>query len=318
MIQTMKNLIITIDTEGDNLWHWKPGDKITTENTLYLQRFQDLCNQYGFKPTWLSNYEMMEDSRYVDFVANVEETHTGELGMHLHAWNNPPFYHLPIVQKGAPYLIEYPEDIMENKIATLTDLIISRTGIKPVSHRSGRWAMNEIYFRLLDKYGFRADCSVTPHINWISSPGQTKGAVGSDYSNADERPYVVKDTSILEVPLTIVYTHRVFCVPQSNVRQYVSALYHAAKGQMLWLRPTGDNLIQMKYVVQRVCESENDYGMFMLHSSELMPGGSPTFRNAAAIDALYMDLEDLFCTLSKQFVGITLREYINSKEVESI
>ena len=28
----MKNFIITIDTEGDNLWSWKEGNKITTKS----------------------------------------------------------------------------------------------------------------------------------------------------------------------------------------------------------------------------------------------------------------------------------------------
>ena len=28
----MKTFLITVDTEGDNLWQWKPGEKITTEN----------------------------------------------------------------------------------------------------------------------------------------------------------------------------------------------------------------------------------------------------------------------------------------------
>lgn len=31
----MKKFLITIDTEGDNLWEWKNGEKIYTENTLY-------------------------------------------------------------------------------------------------------------------------------------------------------------------------------------------------------------------------------------------------------------------------------------------
>ena len=30
-----KKFLITIDTEGDNLWAWKQGDAIRTENVLY-------------------------------------------------------------------------------------------------------------------------------------------------------------------------------------------------------------------------------------------------------------------------------------------
>ena len=69
----MKYFIITIDTEGDNLWRWKPGQEITTKNVRYLARFQELCSRYGFKPVWLSNWEMINDSSFVEFInKNVE------------------------------------------------------------------------------------------------------------------------------------------------------------------------------------------------------------------------------------------------------
>jgi hypothetical protein len=47
---------------------------------------------------------------------------------------------------------------------------------------------------------------------------------------------------------------------------------------------------------------------FMLHSSELMPGGSPTFRNESDIDRLYDSLERLFEEVSAWCRGMTLQE----------
>ena len=47
--------IITIDTEGDNIWS-KPK-KITTENVHFLPRFQELCNKYAFWGTMFSTAE---------------------------------------------------------------------------------------------------------------------------------------------------------------------------------------------------------------------------------------------------------------------
>ena len=41
----MKSFIITIDTEGDNLWAYHKGDPIKTENVKFIPRFQDLCNR---------------------------------------------------------------------------------------------------------------------------------------------------------------------------------------------------------------------------------------------------------------------------------
>ena len=87
-----KYFIITIDTEGDNLWGWEEGTPIKTENILYLSRFQDLCNQYDFKPTWLSNWEMVNDDRFVTFAKKNLARKQCEIGMHLHAWNTPPEY----------------------------------------------------------------------------------------------------------------------------------------------------------------------------------------------------------------------------------
>lgn len=75
--------LITIDTEGDNLW--QKHDSITTENARYLPRFQQLCEKYGFKPVWLTNYEMAIDPVYIEFAKDAIARGTAEIGMHLHA-----------------------------------------------------------------------------------------------------------------------------------------------------------------------------------------------------------------------------------------
>lgn len=51
----------------------------------------------------------------------------------------------------------------------------------------------------------------------------------------------------------------------------------------------------------------------MLHSSEFMPGGSPTFKTEADIEVLYNDLEQLFDWLHIRTVGMTLAEYYQEK-----
>ncbi len=305
-----KKFIITMDTEGDNLWNWRQGDDITTENTLFLQRFQDLCENFGFKPTWLSNYEMLKDDRYIKFIDRVETKQTGELGMHLHAWNSPPDYKLEKANDGAPYLIEYPAEIMEAKIYEITEYIKNRTGISPVSHRAGRWATNDVYFRLLDKYGYKVDCSVTPGVDWTNNVGQSADSAGSNYIDFSRNPYKIAGTSLLEVPVTIMKSHKLFSPENKSVKGILKSCYRSLKGETLWLRPNGKNLNKMIYLANHVEKSSSDYLMFMLHSSELMPGGSPTFKNEAMIEKLYEDLTILFKHISKSYQGCTLREYL--------
>lgn len=162
---TKPAFLITIDTEGDNLW--QNHDRITTENTRFLPRFQALCEKYAFKPVYLTNYEMVMDPAYVEFARDVIARGVGEVGMHLHAWNSPPL--TPLTDddwRHKPYLIEYPTDQIRAKVDHMTKLLEDAFQTKMLSHRAGRWAFNEYYASLLLEYGYQVDCSVTPRVNW--------------------------------------------------------------------------------------------------------------------------------------------------------
>lgn len=171
--------------------------------------------------------------------------------------------------------------------------------------------MDQRYFSLLAKAGYRVDCSVTPKISWASSEGQSAGAVGSDYTAFPDKPYWVDtaDGKLLEVPVTIETSHRFFLPEKRGIKQLAGAAYRAMKGQKLWVRPTGGNLKQMCYLADRTWDSDADYLMFMLHSSELMPGGSPTFRSEADIEKLYADMRRLFARVCRKYRGMTLMAY---------
>lgn len=314
----MKHFLITIDTEGDNLWKWKAGQEITTENVRYLARFQELCSRYGFKPVWLSNWEMINDPLFVDFINKNVEKGSCELGMHLHAWNNPPFYELPgSEQSGAPYLIEYPKEIMEAKIAAITEKMKEQFGYVPVSHRAGRWAMNDTYFELLYKYGYRIDCSYTPGISWRDSLGQTPDFAGPDYRKVSREVHERK--GIVEVPVTVEHTHRMFLDKNRSWKANVKTVLFGLAGQDIWLRPGRDNMKDMLWMIEKNRTGDSDYLMFMLHSSELMPGGSPTFRREEDVEVLYSRLQVLFDLIQTSYKGCTLEEYVRTgKNAEEI
>jgi len=69
----------------------------------------------------------------------------------------------------------------------------------------------------------------------------------------------------------------------------------------------------MLYLLNKIEKSDSEYAMFMIHSSELMPGGSPTFQTQESIEKLYADLEVLFSEASQHFEGITLRDFAKEK-----
>lgn len=310
----MKKFLISIDTEGDNLWNWHKGETIYTENAKYLGRFQNICEQYGFKPTYLTNYEMAMSEDYQKFIKPCVKRNTAEIGMHLHAWNTPPEFALSDTadNPGAPYLIEYPDEIMEKKINFMTSLLESIFETEVITHRAGRWATNQVYFSLLAKYGYKVDCSVTPHMDWTKNSGETKGSGGTNYTDFVDYPYIISTDNgdVFEIPVTVRKSHGLFTPPRKAIKSSLGSLARAIGGQYLWLRPNGYNLEEMLWLIDQVAkDGKTDYIMFMLHSSEFMPGGSPTFKTGESIEHLYSDINTVFKSASKYFEGSTIGDY---------
>jgi hypothetical protein len=277
--------LITVDTEGDNIWD-RPR-QIQTENAKFLPRFQALCEKFNLKPTYLTNYEMAISPIFIEFAKDIIQRNTGEVGMHLHAWNSPPLEPLTVDDfQHQPYLIEYPESVIQEKIAFMTDLLQETFGVKMTSHRAGRWAFNDLYAQALVEKGYLVDCSVTPHVDWSNNKGGLVG--GTDFRGFPSKPYFFNE-QLLELPVTIVPLRRHFW----------------KKPTLHWVRPNGRNLKSML----KVLKQDLPYAMFVIHSSELMPGGSPTFKTEASIEKLYDDLTGL---LEQCFKGQTLMEYYSS------
>jgi hypothetical protein len=313
--------LVTIDTEGDNLWA-RP-QAITTRNAGFLPRFHALCLSYGLRPTYLVDYEMAIDPGFREFGREIVHRGTAEIGMHLHAWNTPPLH--PLTDDDfahQPYLTEYPPDVMDQKVATMTHLLEDTFGVKMVSHRAGRWGLDAAYARLLVRYGYRVDCSVTPGVSWRSHRGRRASAGGPDFSHFPSGAYFVDlddisrpgSSPLLEVPVTIVPA-RAHPAEAGRLWRLVAdmplaaAIAERARPSRHWLRPNGRNRHAMMQIVRDAVEAGRSYLEFMLHSSELMPGGSPRFSNSASIERLYADLEALFALARDQCRAATLAEF---------
>ena len=313
------SFLITIDTEGDNLWTCPR--EITTENARFLPRFQQLCEQWGLKPVYLTDYDMVRSEPFVEFGRDLIARGAGEIGMHLHAWSTPPEYALTADdRKYCPYLIEYPEEIMRQMVDVVTDLLERAFDVKMISHRAGRWAFDETYAKLLVDRGYRVDCSVTPHVSWRDHKGRPDGDGGTDYRGYPEASYFIDPddiarpgaSALLEVPMTVMPCR---AGTVNNLRRRLrdgSFLWRAVNRffpPRTWLRPNGRNLSEMLGVVKRGIREGRDYVEFMLHSSELMPGGSRRFGTERRIEELYEHLAALFEAASKSYRGATLNEY---------
>src|SRR5258708_6349977 len=308
--------IITIDTEGDDLWS-RPRE-ITTRNARFVPRFQALCERVGFKPVYLVDYEMAMCDGLVEFASDVAARGAGEIGMHLHAWNSPPL--VPLTSddfRFQPYLPEYPDAVMKQKIRFITRLLEDRFERKMISHRAGRLGFDGRYAAMLLDEGYRVDCSVTPGVDWRWATGVPGGRGGPDYSGFPDRPYFLDPSNIaapasgalLEVPMTV----RAGCLNRLAPWLYrvplLRRVANRASPRLDWLCPAENDLAGLLRAAHGARAEGATHVEFALHSSELMPGGSPTFRNAAQIERLYEWLHALFEELARWAVGMTFEEF---------
>jgi hypothetical protein len=199
---------------------------------------------------------------------------------------------------------------MKEKINFLSEKLTQTFNTTIMSHRSGRWAMNQTYFDLLIDSGIKIDCSVTPYVSWKKSKGLTTGSIGSDYTGCSETSFAVKHGSqnsfLFEIPVTIRVLRTLFFTDPQTV---FSDLKRFIFGKPVWLRPNGNNLREMLALIEYIRKSNGDYLMFMLHSSEFMPGGSPNFKTEESIEKLYNDINIIFENIHRDFQGITLKDY---------
>ncbi len=318
--QSRPAFLVTIDTEGDNLW--ARTQEITTENSRFLPRFQSLCEKYAVRPTYLTNWEMAVCPIYGEFAKDVLKRNTAEIGMHLHAWNSPPLK--PLTEddnRHHPYLIEYPEAVLREKVKVMTDTLEQTFGVKMLSHRAGRFSFDEVYARALVDHGYLVDGSVTPHVSWKTYAGDPKGKGGTDFSKFPEEAYFLDpadirksgDSPLLEIPVTVTAPYFAELVPR--IRSILSVLPLGNKvsnrlfPRLAWLYPKGKNHRMLPRLMQTALHERRDFAEFMIHSSELMPGGSPNFPNGPAIERLYVALESLFAFAKEQFQPVTMHEY---------
>jgi hypothetical protein len=210
-------------------------------------------------------------------------------------------HELPIRYDGCPYITEYMEEVIFEKHRFLKQYIEEQFELKVVSYRSGRWATNDVLFRVLESIGFLVDCSVTPGNSYESNAGMSVGK-GNSYIDAYSMPYRVIG-NLIEVPMT---TRRVMGFHGCSLKNRAVNLI---KGEELWFRPSTHSLEEMKRLISIVEKENAGYAELMIHSSELMPGGSPYCRTEEDVENMYMKMDMLFKSVADRYSGATLSEY---------
>ena len=316
--------IITIDTEADN--QWRQDGVLSLKNIYYLARLQKLCDQYNFPVTYLVTYEVANDENASFLLKKFQQESKSEIGAHLHPWSTPPNYEFEKDGKVQVFPSELDDNSLKLKLTNLTEKITEVFGQKPESFRAGRWGFDERLVKYLLYLGYKVDCSITPKISWINFKGLASGKGGPDFRLATVYPYYLSEQDIcqigqsklLEVPMTILYTgslireggalaKKFVLMPNSIVKKVLNKLFFRLKWARIFPETTIYDLKEMCY-----CARKNNLPAieFMIHSSELMPGGSPYAKDEKAVEKIYKNLEYFFRYLKDNKVeGITLGEF---------
>jgi hypothetical protein len=324
------NFILTIDTEGDN--QWDHGCDLTVKNIKFVPRFQDLCEKYLIKPTYLVTSEVCEDPFAKEIFTNYLSENKAEIGAHLHSWTTPPFMDRDGYRFNDPnhaFATEFPEDVLSEKIRNLTNQIEASFGKRPLSFRSGRYGFDEHVARILAYNSYLVDSSVTPHASWSAYKGMPDGVGGPDFMDSTPFPYMHNfvNSSLLEIPITILPTrfplnrnkilasHYFRNVDNSLLFRVFRKLFFT--NQPLWLRPQPFmNIDLFNELLSEAIDIKLPYLIMMFHSSELMPGCSIYRPDENSIEKLYDLLECFFVILQNNNISsVTLGEAAKKCEI---
>lgn len=303
--------IITVDTEADNQWK---SNEVFLKNIFSLPRFQSLCEKFSFIPTYLVSYEVAEDRLAVLMLKDWQNRGKAEIGAHLHPWTTPPILK---DDKLHTYPFELSDEDLYAKIKNLTDLITKECDRAPTSYRAGRWGFDRRQAEILSKLGYLVDCSVTPKVDWRKNKGKIQG--GPDFRLKPIYPEYVN--GLLEVPMTIVFTglfkkeggimEKTFLsLPDDFVKKVMNKLLFKQK----WLRIFSNcKKDDWQKIYKSAVKNNLPVLEFMIHSSELMPGGSPYAKDEKAVEFIYYQLEEMFKYFKqRQVEGISLSEFAQS------
>ncbi len=310
--------VVTIDVEADN--EWDQQAEPTYENIQALSAFQELCDGYGVRPTYLVTYDVTADKDSLSVLRELSEEANCEIGAHTHGWRTPPFYSpLDSDTLCHAYLYEYPPSVHADKVKTLTEHLEQVFQVKMTSHRAGRWGLDTYTLSLLEVNGYTVDTSVTPFHCWTDYKGDPAGRGGPDFLNAPHGPYYPAsedvcrrgNSGVLEVPVSI----RIFSpMLRVNWGRWFGRLYSGdgcarrtvrrvvrrlGIAERVSLNPATNRTRNMIRLVAELIRGNEPVLNMAFHSSELLAGASPNVVGSDDEEQVWGALQQAFAYVSE-------------------
>jgi hypothetical protein len=270
----------TLDTEPDDLWADRPT--LTFDHFERLAGFHRELTERGARPTYLTTSEVAEHLPSARVLGRILDTGQGEVGAHFHTWTRSwPF---PVPDLGSPPVHATAQQLgqaVEEQMLDHTCTAIERElGIRPVSHRGGRWSLGGPSVRSLRNCGIGVDSTVTPGLSWVDPTHPLKS--GPDFRASPRRPHYLAGDSlepresgdVLELPVgASFHPNRRAALGRGSwarLRRGLRGLAGRPAG-VLWLRPTLMSRRQGRLCLEQLRRDGLPVWVAMVHSSEISP-----------------------------------------------
>jgi peptidoglycan/xylan/chitin deacetylase (PgdA/CDA1 family) len=310
------NLLVGIDTEGDNQWDAAARVNQQFTNIYALPRLHALFARHGVRPTYVVTYPVVRDGQSADVLSRLVAQGNCEIGAHHHAWETPPCTAEDV--RRHPYASMLPRRQFEAQLTTLTDAIETAVGRRPVSYRSGRFGFSADHVPALERLGYGVESSVAPLFSELH-----KG--GPEFVEAPLTPYFLSydsatapgTSNVLEIPVSAALNRR---LPRFVQYAYARAPRPYTTRRVLralrllhlrWLRPSYSSLEDMIGLARDLASAGEPVLNLLFHSSEAIVGGSPYNKTQGELDAFCERLER-FLTFATRDLGakpVTFTEF---------
>lgn len=302
-------LAITLDVEEEGLFSGRyPRTPFGVANVAELRRLEFIPREFGFPLTLLATYPVVRDPAAREVLSYWQKEHGAEIGVHLHPWNTPPFEEVPDPEPVRSTRL--PPALLEAKLGTLTAGIREAFQTPPRSFRMGRFDWCPALLSLLPRFGLTVDSSMVPLTQKVGGPRHFLAPPDPFWLPLPE----AAGAPLLEVPVTMV---PVWARGPRLVHGF-SSLFPGRLGEVLrsWfpyvgaagIHPAWFPLVSMRLAAYLHRRRGGRVLTLFLHSSELLPGGSPQFPTAEAVDRLVAKLREFLVWLVRTgpVAGVTL------------
>lgn len=301
--------VVTVDVESDDAW--RCPERLSLNNLGIMPRFQNTCEYYGIIPTYFLSYETFSSEKFVSFLRQAVNEGSCDVGIHPHVWTIPPFIKekngvdVPLIRN---YQSQLEEGILYDKLACLHEAVQQKIGIRPTSHRAGRWGLCLRTVRWLEDHCYTADSSVVPLKSFKDS--SINNYAYPEYFNAPNKPYQMSEKHILipgklglvEVPVTNIARWS-----NPHIVRLADFLKQKRGGTRLRNLLIKHSLYPMEFrpypeypegTLSRMASVAISKHLpvlnLMFHSSELMEGTSPYSSDAGKTNKIWQHIKEIF------------------------